>query len=197
MADEGRHRRLGPARTGQLGSRLGSGRPADFITATSGFRRIALDSSACVYYLRGEPLRGRLVAGLIERALDSLLAIHVPAIVQLELLVRPYRSGNPEELARVRSFTERQPGVRTAPISKDVLFGAAQVRALTSLKVPDALVVSSAAVGRCDGIVGNDTRFAALNRFETLHLSAMGELRLPRYIHLDDYVAVSRGGGKT
>jgi len=139
-----------------------------------------------VYYLRSESRRGPLVWELLERAFGGSVRIHVPGIVQLELLVGPYRSGSREDLADVIALTEERPGVRTAPISKNVLIGAARVRAMTNLKIPDALVVASASAGRCEGIVGNDSRFAVLNELRTLKFGA-DEFQLPRYVHLDDY----------
>ncbi len=60
---------------------------------------------------------------------------------------------------------------------------------MTSLKLPDALVVASCAVGRCDAIIGNDTNFRAVNALGEVELvPGPGQrFRIPRYLHLDDY----------
>jgi hypothetical protein len=50
----------------------------------------------------------------------------------------------------------RAPGVNAVPNSREITLARAEARAITKLRVPDALVVGSAIVMRCDAIVGND-----------------------------------------
>lgn len=87
-------------------------------------------------------------------------------------------------------LTDRRSGVETTGVSEQVLFTAARVRAATNLKIVDALVVASAALNRCEAVVGNDRKFAAINSFDVLPSfgARRSVVRMPRYFHLDDYV---------
>jgi len=89
--------------------------------------------------------------------------------------------------------------VTTMPIDRDSIFVAAEVRAMTGLKVPDALVVASAALSSSGAIIGNDRAFESLNRFSDVQLIGAGTRRstMPRYIHLDDYVNNPRARGRS
>jgi hypothetical protein len=90
----------------------------------------------------------------------------------------------------VRSLIDDQAGVEPIEMSEDVLRTAAEIRALTRLKTPDALVVGSAVVSGSEVIVGNDRRFDVLNAVPDVKLFVIGNRprSMPRYLHLDDFV---------
>jgi predicted nucleic acid-binding protein len=162
-------------------------------TALAGCRRVTLDTAGCIYLLQRSSRRFELVRMLVERAARGDLTIELPGIVYLELLVRPYRSGDMTEMATIRGLTHEQPGVETVAISEHVLLASASLRALTGLKTPDALVAGSATAGESQAIIGNDRRFDVLNTLDGVELLTAGrrQLPVPKYIHLDDYVEVA------
>jgi predicted nucleic acid-binding protein len=153
-------------------------------------RRVTLDTAGCIYLLQRGSRRFALVRKLVEMAAAGRLVIELPGIVYLELLVRPYKTGDMTEMATIRGLTHEQPGVETVPISEQVILASASVRAIAGLKTPDALVAGSATAGGSDAIVGNDRRFEVLNSLEGVQLLTAGRRRLPvpRYVHLDDFV---------
>lgn len=119
--------------------------------------------------------------------------IELPGIVRAELLVQPLRDRDARELRRVLALMHRRTGIETTDISTQVLTTAARVRAATNLKVADALVVASAALNRCEAVIGNDRKFAAINDMPVLprFAAAPSLVRMPRYFHLDDYVGTN------
>ena len=83
---------------------------------------------------------------------DSLV---LPASALAEILVGPCRNG-PDAVATVWALVERVP-VAIAPIDADVAMAAAQLRARhRSLKLPDALVIATAAHLEADHLVTTD-----------------------------------------
>ena len=116
--------------------------------------------------------------------------MELAGITLMELLVRPFRSGDRREIEVVMTLAKRQAGVITTPITEMVLMTAAQVRVATRLKAPDALVVASAMISGCGAVVGNDNDFKIINSIEPLPPVGVGarSSRLPRYIHFDDYL---------
>jgi len=129
------------------------------VKALGASRRVAIDTSACLFYLQRASHRFGLMYEVMRRAVSGGLLVEVPGIVRLELLVMPYQTGDLALMRTVRRLTEELPGVSTSDISTEVLFASAAIRAHTRLKLPDAMVVGAAAVGGCDAVIGNDAAF--------------------------------------
>lgn len=148
-----------------------------------------MDTCGCVFLLDNRAAHFPLARDLFLEAARGRLAVEVAGITLMELLVRPARSGDRREMEIVMTLTKRQAGVVTMPISEMVLMTAAHVRASTRLKAPDALVVASAALSGCDAIIGNDKDFRVINDIAGLGPIGVGgrTLRMPQYIHFDDY----------
>ncbi|MHB8376582.1 MAG: type II toxin-antitoxin system VapC family toxin [Dehalococcoidia bacterium] len=160
-----------------------------FLEATAGFRIVALDTNACIYYLRGEAPLADLLAPLMERAAAGSLNIALSALVQLELLVRPYRMGDPMLIRRVLQFTERHAGIVTYPITRDVVLVTAQIRAMLRLKAPDALIAGSASVCGAEVVIGNDGDFERLNQADGIQLlTGTRSHALPAFLRLDAFL---------
>lgn len=162
----------------------------EFAAELKGVRKLTLDTAGCIYLFQRNSRRFAHMRRIVELAANGDLAIELPGIVHLELLVRPYRTGDMTEMSLIRGLTHEQPGVRTAAISEQVLLAAAAVRAITGLKTPDALVAGSATVGESDIVLGNDRRFDVLNALDGIELLTVSRRKLPvpRYVHIDDFV---------
>ena len=77
----------------------------------------------------------------------------------------------------------------TTPLSREVVHASAQIRAMTRLKLPDAIVVGSAAVDGADLVICNDAKFDRLNaggRMEVLN--GARRVPVPAFLRLDEYV---------
>ncbi len=166
---------------------MGSGLAA-FEELTRGAQRVALDTSACIYFLGNRRPWVRMMRSVIALAQDRKCDLELSSIVQLELLVRPIRERSEAEIERVMTFTERGPNVRLSPIDRETVMLGARVRASTGLSVPDALVVAAASVSRCDLMIGNDRRFKRIEEISAGRDMFGTTVNLPQYIHLDDYI---------
>jgi predicted nucleic acid-binding protein len=154
------------------------------------YRRIAFDTNTCIYFLTDQPRdHAQMARELIVKAAAGELEVQLAGVVVLELLVHPYRSGDPRELAAIRRFTREQPGITTMPITEHVMHVAAELRAHVPWKTPDALVVASAIVNGCEAIVGNDGQFAKLGELQRLQMLSLRRSSgdLPIYVHMDNY----------
>jgi predicted nucleic acid-binding protein len=166
-----------------VGSRL-----AFFEEAIRSAHRVALDTSACIYFLGSVAPHVGLVRRVVERAAERALELELSAIVQLELLVRPMRTQNQAEIDRVMMFTDRSPNLRLAPVDRGRLLLGARIRAHTNLGTPDSIIVASAAVGECDLVIGNDKQFKRIVNVDAGRDIFGSPYQLPAYIHLDDYI---------
>jgi predicted nucleic acid-binding protein len=144
----------------------------------------------CIFHIADQPTAARPYAEhIFDEGTKGAVSVEVPGIVRMELLVRPYRLGDLAALNRVRSLLELTRGVLGSELNDEVLMASAMVRAQARLKAPDALVVGSALAHASGAIVGNDKEFRRLA--ETPEVRLMGtarKYRMPRYIHLDDYL---------
>lgn len=155
-----------------------------------GLRHISLDTCACIYLLtQTEPLAAP-VRRLFERADAGDLAISLSRLVQMELLVHPLRHRDLRERELIIDLTERARGVEPTDLTRTVLFLAAEIRAHTRLKTPDAIVVASAAASGCEAIVGNDKRFRDVEALHGTRFLSAGSrpVAMPQYVHLEDFV---------
>lgn len=142
-------------------------------------RAAVLDSSACIYLLDRPPSdpRHQATRRLVDqqRALGSQLV--VSPITLSELLVKPLASGDIESEARVLAFATMVCSV--ADISVDIARRAAQVRAATGMRLPDAYIVATAFELAATAVIGNENAWKRV-------------ADLP-YQHIDDEVSGRRG----
>ncbi|MEX2599845.1 MAG: PIN domain-containing protein [Dehalococcoidia bacterium] len=139
-------------------------------------QRIAFDANAIIYLLEGVHPH----AGLVQRALWQVergkAAGVIPAIVEMEILVRPLREDRLDVVEQVDFLLSNVRNLTVREIDSGVARIAAGLRAHNRLKPPDALVGAAAIAEGCDAIIGNDYEFA--KRVTGIE-----------YLRLDDYVA--------
>ena len=154
------------------------------------YPRVAVDSSGAIYYLNGTDRRHALMASLVGQAARGVFEIQLSALTKLELLIPPLRERDVFERRRVLALTERTPGVHLLPVSDDVILAAAEARALTNMKTPDAIIAASAIVHGCSLIVGNDRVFGRLAEVpaDDWTMFDARTFPVPGYVHLDDFV---------
>ena len=128
--------------------------------ALAGKTRIAFDTSAVIYYLEDLYPYGFYAAQAFSLLARGTAVGFVSAIVEMETLVRPLRIRDKGLLLSIRKFFALHPNLHVTPVSSDIAQAAAQVRASTNLKAPDAIIAATAAANRCDVIIGNDRAFA-------------------------------------
>lgn len=83
----------------------------------------------------------------------------VSVVTEVELLIRPIRSGDEDEIERVGALLEG-PGMSVIEVDREIAKLGASIRALDRLDLPDAVIVATAMYAECDVIVGNDARCA-------------------------------------
>jgi predicted nucleic acid-binding protein len=90
----------------------------------------------------------------------------------LEVLVVPYRAGNLALAERCEQLLTRSRGVRLVKATRDLLRTAAELRAATGVRTPDALQVASALSARCRTFVTNGRRLPVIPALRVVQLSA-------------------------
>jgi predicted nucleic acid-binding protein len=83
----------------------------------------------------------------------------VSVVTEVELLIRPLRSGDEEQIERVGALLGG-PGMSVVEMDREIARLSSRIRALDRLDLPDAVIVATAIYAGCDVIVGNDARCA-------------------------------------
>ena len=129
-------------------------------TQVHGLRRVAFDTNALIYLFEEREPYAEMVAVAWERVeLGEAVGV-LSAIVEMELMVQPLREQDFGFLARLNLFLRHQQNLVIRWVDQEVARTAARVRAETRMATPDALIAATAAVERCDAIIGNDADFA-------------------------------------
>jgi len=94
------------------------------------------------------------------------------ALTVLELLVVPYRAGNRLLAERYEALLTRSRGLRLVDLSHDQLRAAAQLRAATGVKTPDALQLVAAIGAGCTTFLTNDRRLPPVPGLRVVELTS-------------------------
>jgi uncharacterized protein len=123
---------------------------------------VALDTAIFIYFIEEEPRFLPLIKPLFEEADRGRRQLVTSALTLLEVLVVPYRVGNRALANRYETLLTKSRGVQLVNLALDQLHAAAEIRAATGIKTPDALQLTAALTRDCKAFVTNDRRLPAI-----------------------------------
>ena len=139
----------------------------DLDAALGAAERILVDSSTLLAYHgpaeRAHPLAQHLL-GRIGHDRDPLRGYY-SVVSASEILIRPIRTGEPA-FTSMYQFVTGFANLTVLPVDLAVAMQAATLRAMTNIRLPDALIVASGLMAGCEAIVSNDAQWR--RRFEPL-----------------------------
>ena len=133
---------------------------------------VGVDAALFIYLIEAEPRYLRVIEPLFEAADKGTRDLVTSAVTLLEVLVVPYRARDYAMAERYETLLTRSRGIRIIELSRDQLRAAAQLRAATNMKTPDALQLAAALTMGCATFVTNDRRMPSVAGTRILQLSA-------------------------
>src|SRR5579863_1070290 len=133
---------------------------------------VGVDTAIFIYFIEEHPRFLPLVEPLFREVNAGRKELVTSALTLLEVLVVPYRSGDHLLAARYEALLTKSRGVQVTEVSRDHLRAAAQLRAATRVKTPDALQLVAAMAGGCPVFLTNDRELPALPGIRILQLSS-------------------------
>ena len=127
-----------------------------------GGRAVGIDTAIVIYFIEEHPKFLPLVLPLFREADQGKRDLITSAVTLLEVLVVPYRAGNRALADRYEALLTRSRGIRLIDATLDQLRAAAQLRAATGVRTPDALQLVAALGSDCTAFVTNDRRLPAI-----------------------------------
>ncbi len=140
------------------------------LIADLGRGRIGVDTAIFIYLIEEDPRFLPLVEPIFEDVAEGRREIVTSALTLLEVLVVPYRAGNAGLAVRYEELLSNSRGIAVMDLTRDQLRIAAQLRAATGVKTPDALQLAAALGAGCTTFVTNDRRIPAIRGMRVLQL---------------------------
>jgi len=126
-----------------------------FLDAVGSHRKVLVDTNVVIYLLEGTAFFGEAAEKLFGLIEAGEMKGYLSVITVTELLVKPIRDGNLELRRKIDLFLDHFPNLKVLDVTREIAARAAEIRAGTNLRVPDAILIATAAVRGC-AIVGND-----------------------------------------
>jgi len=133
---------------------------------------VGVDTAIFIYLIEEEPRFLPHVLPLFAEVDQGARELVTSALTLLEVLVVPYRAGNHQLAERYEQLLTRSRGIRMVELTRDQLRAAAQLRAATGARTPDALHLVSALGAGCKTFVTNDRRLPAIPGLRVIQLSS-------------------------
>ncbi|MCX5965994.1 MAG: PIN domain-containing protein [Cyanobacteria bacterium] len=133
--------------------------------------RIYFDVNIWIYALEGYPAFITELTALLQAIDQGKLTAVTSELSLAEALTKPIKNQDQNtQLLYQRAISSRA-NVEVVPIDREILIKAAQLRAVTKLKLPDAIHAATALSSRCSTFLTNDKGFFAVPELTTALLS--------------------------
>jgi predicted nucleic acid-binding protein len=132
---------------------------------------VGIDAAIVIYLIEEHPKFLSMIVPLFREADQGKRSLVSSAITLLEVLVVPYRAGHRALADRYEALLTRSRGIRLIAADLDQLRAAAQLRAATGVRIPDALQLVAALGSGCTAFVTNDRRLPAIQGIRIVQLS--------------------------
>jgi predicted nucleic acid-binding protein len=142
------------------------------LMADLGHGPVGADTVVFIYFIEEHPQFLPLLEPLFREVDGGRRELVTSALTLLEVLVVPYRSGDHLLAGRYEALLTQSRGMRVAEISRDHLRAAAQLRAATGAKTPDALQLVAALAAGCTTFLTNDRHLPNIPGLRILQLSS-------------------------
>ena len=141
------------------------------LMADLGSGRVGLDTAIFIYFIEENRRFLPAIEPLFREADSGARELVTSALTLLEVLVIPYRAGEHLLAGQYEALLTRGRGIRLVDLTHDQLRAAAQPRALTGVKAPDALQLVAAISAGCHTFLTNDRRLPAIPSLKIRQLS--------------------------
>jgi predicted nucleic acid-binding protein len=139
-------------------------------------QRVYFDTNGLIYFFDRNPLYFPVISEIIQ-AVDrgEIFGFTGDAVVS-ELMVFPYRSKNPAEIARGKAFFSRKNFISVVGHDSAVFDTASQLRANGNLKLIDALHYATAIKSGCRFFITHDKDFNSIESNEDITVIRLADI---------------------
>ena len=121
-------------------------------------RRVYVDANVFIYFLDQSTSQAAAATAALEAARAGEFSAVTGQAVIAEVMVGPYRQGDPLVIRRVKEFFGSAVWLDVVDHPAQAFDDAALLRATTGMPFIDALHVATASLSRCDVVLTHDAR---------------------------------------
>jgi predicted nucleic acid-binding protein len=121
-------------------------------------RRVYIDANVFIYFLDQLTTHADAATAILEDAAAGRFAAVTGQAVVAEVMVGPYRQGDPLVIRKVKEFFASAVWLDVVDHPAQAFDDAALLRATSGMPFIDALHVSTASLSRCDVVLTQDAR---------------------------------------
>lgn len=136
-------------------------------------KRVYLDTNIIIYAIEGYETYAGPIKALLRALTDGEIVAVTSELTVAEVLVKPKRDKNTKLEEAYQRFLRPTESLHTSPVTRELLEAAADIRANTTLKLPDAIHVATAIGEQCDSFLTNDVRFTTATGLSIMLLSQL------------------------
>jgi predicted nucleic acid-binding protein len=133
--------------------------------------RVYLDTNIWIYALEGFPAFVRELANLFQAIDRGTLTAVTSELTLAEVLVKPIQDGDVTQQETCKQAIANTQTLAVTAVNREILVVAAQLRATTNLKLPDAIHAATALSCHCSTFLTNDQRFQTFSGLQVVLLS--------------------------
>lgn len=141
------------------------------LLAAIGTGKVYLDTNIWIYTLENYVQYAEALRALWQALDQGTLTAVTSELTLAEVLVKPMQRDAAEQQAICGQFIRSTDHLSVMPVSRSILMEAAQVRAKTQLKLPDAIHAATALSANCTTFLTNDRQFQKLTDIPVVPLS--------------------------
>ena len=133
---------------------------------------VGVDAMAFIYHLEGNERYGPFTRTLFREVESGMRRAVTSTLTLLETLVKPKEIGDEEMRDDYYYALTSFPNLKMRPVDEEVAEAAAEIRARSGLRTPDALQVATCLVEGASAFITNDER---LRKVEGLQIIVMND----------------------
>lgn len=123
--------------------------------ALSKFPAVLFDTNSVIYYLDDVSPYNTILEEILGLVEVGQIKAYLSVITTAEILVKPLQKEDKSLASNYLRFFNFFPNLTVVDTTREIAIQAAIVKASTGMKLPDAIIIATAAVMRCP-VLGND-----------------------------------------
>ena len=125
-------------------------------------KTVSVDTSPLIFFIEEHPTFGPVLDPFFEAVSRGEIQIVTSAVALLEVLVHPLRLNDEPLAQRYNDILLSSPNISTISVTPLTAQVAAELRAASNLKAPDAIHLATAITQHADAFLTNDRDFGSI-----------------------------------
>ena len=134
-------------------------------------RIIALDTCLWIYHFERHPELSRPAEQILTAVAKGQCKAVASELILFELITGPLKLGRQDIADEYEALLMHFPNLTLAPITRNILLEAAQIRALYGFRTPDAIILATARKHDATLVVTNDQSWSRYPDLATVNLA--------------------------